>query len=134
MQRQQHHGQKFFICLLDLKGAYHRVSRPLLWQALQRLGVHGVMLAANQAMYAISTVSVRADGTGPILPSRTGMRQGCPLSPTLFGLLADGLHIFLQGVAVSKGVALSAACVLTDLTYAFKNVWRWLSQLLVYRS
>ena len=56
--------------------------------------------------------------SGPILPSRTGVRQGCPLSPTLFGLLADGLHTFLQGVAVSEGVALSAGCVLTDLAYA----------------
>ena len=30
MQRQQHHGSKLLVCLLDLKGAYDRVSRPLL--------------------------------------------------------------------------------------------------------
>ena len=87
MQRQQHHDSKLFVCLLDLKGAYDRVSRPLLWQALQRLGVHGTMLTAIQAMCGTATVSVRVRGrSGPSLPSRTGVRQGCPLSPTLFGL------------------------------------------------
>ena len=119
MQRQQHHGSKLFICLLDLKGAYDRVSRPLLWQALQRLGVHGTMLTAIQAMYATATGSVRVRGrSGPILPSRTGVRQGCPLSPTLFGLLADGVHNFLQGLAISEGVPLGAEHVILDLAYA----------------
>ena len=88
MQRQQHHGSKLFVCLLDLKGAYDRVSRLLLWQALQRLGVHGTMLTAIQAMHATATVSVRVGGrSGPSLPSRTGVRQGCPLSPTLLACL-----------------------------------------------
>ena len=116
MQRQQHHEQKLFICLLDL-GAYDRVSRPFLCTVLQRLSVHGVMLVAIQAMYASAIVSVPIGGrSGPILPSRTGVHQGCPSSP--IGLLADGLHTVLQGVAVTDGVALSAGCVLSELAYA----------------
>ncbi len=33
-----------FCCFLDLVGAYDKVCRPLLWAALQRLGIHGEML------------------------------------------------------------------------------------------
>ena len=52
MQPQQHHGSQLFFCLLDLKGAYDCVSRPLPWQALKCLGVHATMLSAVLAMYA----------------------------------------------------------------------------------
>ena len=47
-------GQKLFVCFLDLTAAYDRVTRPLLWvrEVPRRLGVHGAMLAAVQAMYS----------------------------------------------------------------------------------
>ena len=41
----------YLVALLDLKGAYDRVQRPLLWQVLQRLGIHGKMLADIQSLY-----------------------------------------------------------------------------------
>ena len=46
------------------------------------------------------------------------MKQGCPLSPTLFGLLADGLHNFLQAVARADGIVVTADLKITDLGYA----------------
>ena len=45
------------------------------------------------------------------------MKQGCPLSPTLFGLLADGLHTFLQAVARADGIVVTAGLTITDLGY-----------------
>ena len=119
IDRQQHDRSQLFVCMWDLKGAYDRVSRPLLWQVLQRLGVTGAMLGAVQSLYSNASVSVRVAGRhGPALPSRTGVKQGCPLSPTLFGLFADGLHAFLQGVASSSGVPVGPSLVVTDLGYA----------------
>ena len=94
-------------------------GRTLLWQALQRLGVHGRMLAAVQALYSTATVAVRVQGQrGPALQSQTGVKQGCPLSPTLLGLLADGLHRSLQHAAAASGVQLTPALSVTDLGYA----------------
>ena len=33
---------------------------------------------------------------GPAVSSQNGVKQGCPLSPKLFGLYADGLHRYLK--------------------------------------
>lgn len=108
-----------FCCFLDLKGAYDRVSRPLLWLALQRLGIHGHMLGAVQSLYANCYIAITVEGKiGPKLPSHTGVKQGCPLSPTLFGLFIDGLHRHLQSICPDAGLQLRNGNWVTDIGYA----------------
>ncbi len=112
-------GQPLYCCFLDLDQAYDRVLRPLLWEALRRLGVHGRMLAAVQSLYSDAAVAVKVAGrAGPSVPSRTGVKQGCPLSPTLFGLLLDGLHRYLLHHCRDRGVLLRDGLRVADLDYA----------------
>ena len=95
VDKQMQAGRCLYICFLDLKSAYDRVSRPVLWQVLQRLGLHGSMLQAIQGLYGLASVAVKINGRqGLPLVSVSGVRQGCLLSSTIFGLLADGLHRF----------------------------------------
>ena len=115
----KHHDTPLYACFLDLKGAYDSVQRPLLWQALQRLGVHGRMLAALQSLYEGSTVRLNITGKlgGPHL-SRTGLKQGCPISPTLFGLFIDGLHRYLKARCPEEGIHVDGGDKVTVLGYA----------------
>ena len=65
-------GQQLYTCFLDLKGAYDRVQRPLLWQVLQRLGLHGPMLAAVQSLYKDSGLTININGrSGKTVLSQT---------------------------------------------------------------
>ena len=112
-------GDPLFACALDLKGAYDRVQRPFLWQVLQRLGIHGNMLAAIQSLYQGSQFSMNINGkTGKPIYSKTGVKQGCPLSPTLFGLFADGLHRYLRQCCPQVGPSLIDGSLVPDLGYA----------------
>ncbi len=44
--------------------------------------------------------------------------QGCPLSPTLFGIFFDGLHVYLLAWAPAVGVQLSSGRWVSSLVYA----------------
>ncbi|KAK9836006.1 hypothetical protein WJX81_005419 [Elliptochloris bilobata] len=119
VDRATHLRQPLFCCFLDLKGAYNRVPRALLWQALQRLGVHGRMLGALQSLYSNAEYAINVGGRrGVGVRSTRGVKQGCPLSPTLFGLLLDGLHWALLAGAPDAGPQLACSRSVPDLGYA----------------
>ena len=66
--------QPLLCCFLDLKGAYDRVPRALLWQALARLGVPATLLAAIQSLYTHAEYAISAGGRrGAGVPSVCGV-------------------------------------------------------------
>ncbi len=63
---------------------------------------------------------MKIDGTaGQPAVQHMGLRQGCPLSPTLFGIFFDGLHDFLLAwaPAVAVGVQLRSGRWVSPLVY-----------------
>ena len=77
------------------------------------------MLAAIKSLYANNTVAIKIGGqVGPSLPTCTGLKQGCPLSPTLFGLFSDGLHRHLRLRCPDVGPQLHCGTLVRDLGYA----------------
>jgi hypothetical protein len=96
-ERYRARGVKLFLCAVDFEKAFDCVDRPLLWAALQRSGVGGTMLQAIQAMYADVPVCVKsAEGLSSCFQSRLGVKQGCPLSPLLFGVFLDDFEGYMQ--------------------------------------
>ena len=97
VERARAAGTKLYVCAVDLEKAFDSVDRPLLWAALQRAGIEGYMLASIQALYADVPVCVKtADGLSQTFQSTLGVKQGCPLSPLLFGLLLDDFEEHVQ--------------------------------------
>ena len=73
----------------------------LLWDLLRWLGVQGTMLGAMLSLYDGCLLSMRVNRVSQTGTPSMGLRQGCPLSTTLFGLFVDGLHHYLE-TAVSN--------------------------------
>jgi hypothetical protein len=66
---------------------------------LAGLGVEGRFLRCLQAMYAKDTICINHPSEGVTFSFRCqqGVKQGCPLSPLLFGLYLDALEERLDG-------------------------------------
>ncbi len=84
---------------MDLKKTFDIVSHEALWQVLVGLGVKGRFLRCLQAMYAKDTIRINHPNEGVTSSFRCqqGVKQGCPLSPLLFGLYLDALEGRLDG-------------------------------------
>ena len=101
IERQRARGQRLYACFVDFKQAFDRVPRDWLWLKLERAGIDGWALQAVQALYASVPFSVKTPaGFTPCFPSLMGVKQGCPLSPTLFGLYLDD---FESGLLATVG-------------------------------
>ncbi len=84
-------------------------QHDLLWARLTSSGVSSRMLAAVKSPYAGGTLAMKIAGTaGPPAIQQMGVRQGCPLSPTLFGIFFDGLHDHLMQHGPSAGLQLDS--------------------------
>ena len=75
--------------------------------------------AGFQSLYVSGTLSMKMDGTtGKPAVQHMWVRQGCPISPTLFGIVFDGLHDHLQASAPSAGPQLRSGRWFSSLVYA----------------
>jgi hypothetical protein len=86
--------KKLYTCFVDLKKAFDTVPRDLLWQVLEGLGISGRILECLRSMYCQDQACLHhpEEGLTPTFLCRIGVKQGCPLSPLLFGLFIDGLE------------------------------------------
>ena len=120
IERARARGVKLYTCAVDFEKAFDSVDRPQLWAALQRAGVGGCMLRAIQSMYADVPVCVKSPSSlSGCFQSVLGVKQGCPLSPLLFGVLLDDFEVLLQqALGDAAGLPRLAGRVVPPLLFA----------------
>jgi hypothetical protein len=114
---------------LDLAKAYDRVDWSYLEHVLEKLGFHRIWV--QWIMACVTTVCYRVRFNGilldPIQPTR-GLRQGDPLSPYLFLLVADGFskvlleeltHGRIEGVKVCRRAPVISHLLFADDSLLF---------------
>ncbi len=75
------------------------MSGEMLWQMLVDLRVKGCFLQCLQTMYAKDIVHINhpSEVVTSNFMCQQGVKQGCPLSPLLFGLYLDAMEGCLDG-------------------------------------
>ena len=86
-------GKLLYYYFVDLKKAFDIVRRDGLWKQMQMLGVP---IELHMGVYCLYERVVwchlkNANGFSQEFVSNMGVKQGCPLSPTLFRLCIDKL-------------------------------------------
>ena len=103
-------GKEYRLAFLDIRNAYDRVVREVLWEQMKEAGYGGKMLRLIQRMYDENEGSFRLGGVkGRRLGRSKGLRQGCVISPFLFAIYIrkavgrlgrSGLGIEIGGVKI----------------------------------
>lgn len=84
--------RKLYCCFIDFKNAFPSVSRPLLFYKLLESGIGGNFLRSIQSMYDDVQLSIRIEGgISDSFEVKSGVKQGCTLSPNLFNIFTRDL-------------------------------------------
>ena len=85
--------------LVDFRKAFDTIPLDNLWERLQRLRVPSHLQYVVKAMYNViyPKFQINGDTHGEVM-SYIGVKQGCPLSPILFGLYIDELETYLDKI------------------------------------
>ena len=82
--------QEIHINFIDFKKAFDSLHRDSLWHILECYGIPACIVVIIEDMYANNQCAVRTDdGLSEWFDIQTGVKQGCILSPLLFGIAID---------------------------------------------
>ncbi|MCO5562498.1 hypothetical protein L7F22_016125 [Adiantum nelumboides] len=88
--------RRLYSCFVDFRKAFDTVPRERLFRRLAALGIGEEMTWGIYTLYEHVSGRVRCPGgLSDTLVSTIGVKQGCPLSPTLFGLYIDEIVDFI---------------------------------------
>ena len=76
------------IISIDAEKAFDKNQHPFMIKTLQKVGIEAIYLNIIKPIYDKPTANIVLNG-GKLkpFPLRSGMRQGCPLSPLLFNIV-----------------------------------------------
>ena len=91
-------GAAMYMLLIDWEKAFDKVDQERLIFALERMGIPQKVTALIKAIYEKPNFAAKDRGrTSTRRRQRAGIRQGCPLSPYLFGVLMTVIMEDVEG-------------------------------------
>ena len=109
-------------CFFDFKAAFPSVCHKFLWEALKMAGIPERIIAAIRSLYRDNAHFLRWQmGRGPLFTVSSGVKQGCPLSPTLFIVAGEAI---LNCLKAHLSKADMVRCYADDIAWITTALWR----------
>lgn len=101
------HDKRIYLLQTDFTKAYDFINREAIMYILIKLGLPQYILHSVQIILSPSNTTIARSNT-PSFLSIVGVKQGCPISPLIFIIVAD---ILVARISIIKGVRLVRAYV-----------------------
>ena len=93
------------IISIDAEKAFDKVKHPFMIKTFQKSGIEGTYLNIIKAIYDKPTANIILNGEKlKTFPIKSGMRQGCPLSPLRFNIVLEVLATAIREEKEIKGI------------------------------
>ena len=93
------------IISIDAEKVIDKNQHPFMIKTLQKAGKEGTYLNIIKAIYDKPTASITLNGEKlKAFPLKSGIRQGCPLSPLLFNIVLEVLAKAIRAEKEIKGI------------------------------
>jgi retron-type reverse transcriptase len=90
---------------IDAEKSFDKIQHHFMIKALRKLGIEGMYLSIVKVMYDKPTDNIILNGVKlKPFPLKSGIRQGCPLSPLLFNIVLDFLARTIRQKAEVKEI------------------------------
>ena len=96
------------IISIDAEKAFDKIHHWVMIKTLQKVIIEGTYLSIIKTIYVKSTANIILNGEKlKAFPLRSGIRQGCPLSPLLFNKVLEVLAIATREEKEIKGIQIT---------------------------
>ena len=93
------------IISIDAEKAFDKIQHPFMIKTLQKLGIEETYINIVKAIYDKPTANIILNAEKlKAFPLRSGIRQGCPLSPLLFNTALEVLATAIREEKEIKGI------------------------------
>ena len=93
------------IISIDAEKAFDKIQHPFTIKTLQKAGLEGTYLNIIKAIYVKHTANIVLNGEKlKAFPLKSGIRQGCRLSPLLFSIVLEVLVTAIRAGKEIKGI------------------------------
>ena len=93
------------IISIDAEKAFDKIQHPFMIKTLQKISLEGTYLSVVKSMYDKPTANIVINAEKlKAFPLRSGIRQGCPLSPLLFNIVLEVLAMAIREEKEIKGI------------------------------
>ncbi|CAH2216315.1 jg21798, partial [Pararge aegeria aegeria] len=84
IEKYQEHQRPLYLAFIDYQKAFDTVTHASIWESLKKQEVSEVYIEVIRCIYKNNTAKIKLENLGPSFPIERGLRQGDPLSSTIF--------------------------------------------------
>ena len=97
-------NKNYTVISIDAEKAFDKIQHLFMIKILQKVGIEGIFLNIK-VIYEKPTTNIILNGEKlKAFPLRSGIRQGCPLSPLLLNIVLEVLAMAIREEKEIKGI------------------------------